>query len=299
MDLNDYKTTFVTACFNCNNNNYFTKKYLKKSLRTLVIEVPLIIYCEEEYANIFRDIRKLFNLDHITEIITIKLDELFFYKYKSYLLRDENEDTNYNKNAHIVMMNKFKFLLDSIEKNPFKTSHFGWIDINLLEKTFNNSVNYLDKDIYDKILNICKNPRDKFTIEIINQWVPDMYSNLELFYSKYQWIVAGCFFTLEKNIGKFILEKLIDKAVEVTLKGYGSGEESFFSFIIDENTEMFNLYVGDYQDTIHNYFTIEKNYAYVNTILQKWYNSGRIQIFNNIIKTITLFKNQIPINTST
>jgi D-alanyl-D-alanine carboxypeptidase/D-alanyl-D-alanine-endopeptidase (penicillin-binding protein 4) len=31
-------------------------------------------------------------------------------------------------------MNKFKFLLDSIEENIFNTSHFAWIDVNLLEK---------------------------------------------------------------------------------------------------------------------------------------------------------------------
>ena len=287
--MDNYKTTFVTACFNCNKNNFFINKYLKKSLRTLVIDCPLIIYCEEEYAHIFKEIRKLFNLEHLTSIITIKLEDLFFYKYKTNLLRGEDLETNYNKNAHIVMMNKFKFLLDSIKKNPFNTTHFGWIDVNLLEKTFNNSINYLDIDIYDKIMHICKNPRDKFTIEVINQWTPEMYSNLNSFYSKYQWIVAGCFFTMENNIGKIVLEKLINKAIDISLKGFGSGEESFFSFIIDENTELFNLYVGDYQDTIHNYYKIEKNHNYVNWVLEKWKNSNRIEIYNNIIKTITSY----------
>ncbi len=287
--MDNYKTTFVTACFNCNKNNFFINKYLKKSLRTLVIDCPLIIYCEEEYAHIFKEIRKLFNLEHITSIITIKLEDLFFYKYKTYLLRGEDLETNYNKNAHIVMMNKFKFLLDSIEKNPFNTTHFGWIDVNLLEKTFNNSINYLDINIYDKIMHICKNPRDKFTIEVINQWTPEMYSDLNSFYSKYQWIVAGCFFTMENNVGKIVLEKLINKAIDISLKGFGSGEESFFSFIIDENTELFNLYVGDYQDTIHNYYKIEKNHNYVNWVLEKWKNSNRFEIYNNIIKTITSY----------
>lgn len=284
--MNEYKTTFVTACFNCNKNQFFLNKYLKKTLRTLIIECPLIIYCEEEHADFFMNVRKLFNLESITKIITIKLEDLFFYKYKQYLLRGEDLNTNYNKNAHIVMMNKFKFLLDSIEENTFNTTHFAWIDVNLLEKTFNDSVNYLDVEIYDRILYICKNPRDKFTIEVINQWSPDMYRNLDEFYSRYQWIVAGCFFTMENNIGKIILQKLIDKAIEITLKGFGSGEESFFSFIIDENSDMFNLYIGDYQDTIHNYYRIEKNHNYVNFMVEKWRNSGRYQIYNNIIDTI-------------
>jgi hypothetical protein len=290
---NIYNTTFVTCCFNCNKNNFFIKTYLKRSLRTLLIDVPLIIYCEEEYAHIFIGIRKLFNLEHITKVITIALEDLFFYKYKSYLLRDEDLETNYNKNAHIVMVNKFKFLLDTIEENPFNTTHFGWIDINLLEKTFNNSVNYLDKNIYDKISNICKNPRDKFTIQLLNQWSPDMYQDLNIFYSKYQWIVAGCFFTMDEINGKFVLQKLIDKTIEIMVKGFGSGEESYYSFVIDENTDKFNLNVGDYQDIIHNYYKVEKNHNYVNVVINKWYNSGRTEIFNNIIRTINKYNKSV------
>jgi hypothetical protein len=282
----EYKTTFVTACFNCNKNKFFVNKYLKKSLRTITIECPLIIYCEEEYSPIFTEIRRLFGLDHITQVITVKLEDLFFYKYKHHLLRGEELETNYNKNAHIVMMNKFKFLQDSIQENKFSTTHFAWIDVNLLEKTFNNSVNYLDINIYDKVAHICNNPRDKFTIEVINQWTPDMYADLGAFYSKYQWIVAGCFFTLEKEVGKIVLEKLINKAIEITMKGFGSGEESFFSFVIDECPDLFNLYVGDYQDTVHNYYRIETNKDYVKWIVEKWKNSGREVIYSNIMRTI-------------
>ena len=281
-----YKTTFVTACFNCNKNQFFINKYLKKSLRTLLIECPLIIYCEEEYAHIFREIRALFQLDHLTQIIPVKLEDLYFYKYKEYLVRGEDLQTNVNKNAHIVMINKFKFLYDSIEANPFQTSHFGWIDVNLLDKTFNNSTNYMDLEIYDKIQHICKNPRDKFTIEVINQWTPAMYSDLNSYYSKYQWIVAGCFFTMEICVGKFILQKLIDKVIEISLQGFGSGEESFFSFVIDAHTDMFHLYVGDYQDTIHNYYTITTNKEYVKWIVEKWKQSGRTEIYTTILRTI-------------
>ena len=109
-----------------------------------------------------------------------------------------------------------------------------------------------------------------------------MYANLNEFYSKYQWIVAGCFFTMENNIGKIVLQKLIDKAIEISLQGFGSGEESFFSFIIDENTDMFNLYVGDYQDTIHNYYKTEKNQEYVRWITHKWANN----VFDPFIKIL-------------
>lgn len=280
-----YKTTFVSAVFNCNKNSFFINKYIKKCLRTLVIDCPLIVYCEEEYADIFRTIRKIFGFEHITQINTVKLEDLYFYQFKKFLTRGEDLDTNYNKNAHVVMCNKFKFLLDSIQENPFCTTHFAWIDINLLDKTFNDSVNYLDIGIYDKIKEIASNPRDKFSIEVINHWTPAWYANLAAFYERYQWIVAGCFFTMENEVGKVVLQKLIDKAREITLQGFGSGEESFFSFIIDENPELFHLYVGDYQDTIHNYYSITKNHNYVRWVIDKWKNSESQKIYRNILET--------------
>ena len=33
--MDNYKTTFVTACFNCNKNNFFINKYLMKELQQL------------------------------------------------------------------------------------------------------------------------------------------------------------------------------------------------------------------------------------------------------------------------
>ena len=89
--------------------------------------------------------------------------------------------------------------------------------------------------------------------------------------------------------GKFILQKLIDKTIEIMVKGFGSGEESYYSFVIDENTDKFNLNVGDYQDIIHNYYKVEKNHNYVNAVINKWYQSGRTEIFNNIIRTINKY----------
>jgi len=283
---NTYKTTFVTCILNCNQNKFFINNYLKKSLRTITIECPLIIYCEQEYADIFFTIRKLFKLDHITQVKITTVEELFFYKYVSKVNMVEDLNTNTNKNAHIVMMNKFKFMLDCIEENKFNTTHFGWIDVNLLDKVMNNSTNNFSIDIYDKILHICNNPKDKYTIQVLNHWTPDWYSNLEHFYSKYQWIVCGGFFTTEIEIGKQVLPRLINKVIEISSKGFGRGEESYYSFIIDETPELFNLTVGDYQDIIYNYHGTTSNHSYVNWVVDKWKNSNRTEIYNNILKNI-------------
>ena len=56
--------------------------------------------------------------------------------------------------------------------------------------------------------------------------------------------------------------------------------------MIDDDPDLFNLYVGDYQDTIHNYYRIEKNHNYVAWVVEKWKNSGQEKIYRNILRTI-------------
>jgi hypothetical protein len=188
-------------------------------------------------------------------------------------------------------------LLKSIELNPFDSTHFAWIDVNLLTKTFNNSLNYIDDTVYDKINKICKEPKDKLSIQILNYWHPEYYSNLSTFFSKYQWIVSAAFFTIESEVGKEILPKFTQKAEELINKGFCQGEESIFAFIIDQYPNYFNLSVGDYEDSINNYYgfkikkecnhhiyedqILAKKHSYIFNIIKN-YQMYRLEIFNKI-----------------
>ena len=276
-----YNTTFVTACYNCNKgSDFFLNRYLRKALRTILIPCPLVVFCEATSAPIFRTVRELFGLGPLTHIIEQPLEDLFFYKYAPLLTkRGETPETNYTKITHCVMLNKFKFMLDAITENRFGTSHIGWIDCNLLDKTFNDSINYMDTDIYNKILHICRNPKPRFSIEVINQWTPAHYADLDRFYSSYPWIVAGGFLTTEIAVGTVVCTALIEKAIEITTKGYGSTEENVYAYVIDDHPDLFNLSIGDYQDSVHNYYGVTKNHAYVQWVLDKWAHSGRPAIY--------------------
>lgn len=268
----DYKTTFVTGFYSCN-EDMDVKAYFRKCMRTLSAPVPLIIFCEKAHEEFFLGTRKLFGLDAITHVKTIPLTELFFYQFKDQVDKNRElywptRDPRVNSVSHLITLSKFQFMRDAMNLNPFHTSHFGWMDINLLNKLCNNSLNYLQDDIYDKLRDICCNPKPKVCIEVINCWKPEDYSNLREFYSSYRWIVAGCFWTTELEVGQQIVAKLIAKSVEITNLGFGHGEEAMFSYIIDENEDSFHLYIGDYQDTLHNYYRPVSNLHYVNQIIE-------------------------------
>jgi hypothetical protein len=268
------QVTFVTAYYYVSSNSTSKHEYVTRGEKTLRIQQPMIIFCESEMRDFILRIRTELNLLHMTQIIVIPYEELFFYQFRDMIESNRERywptrDSRAHTDVHIICISKFYFLQRAIMLNPFQTSHMAWIDFSLLGKVINGSNNYINEDIYEKINIICQNPRPKFTIQILQIWSPEDYQNLREFYSIYRWIACGGFFTMDIQTGLNIILKIIDKVIEITENGYGHGEESFFSYIIDENLDSFNLTIGDYQDMIHNYYKITTNEHYVNWALNK------------------------------
>ena len=298
------KTTLVTCLFDCHQGTDFDAKnyYYKKSLRTLSIEQPMIIFCEEKNEDFFRGVRKALKLEELTHIITCKLSDFYFYKFRDQIdkrFRHSNGDKTKNPDIYVVWFSKYEMIMRSIDLNPFNSTHFGWIDINLLNKTLNNSLNYIDDSVYNNLNDICKNPKDKFSLQLLNFWHPKDYEDLKRFFSEYRWIACAGFFTTDIESIEFLSPKFKEKAEELILKGFCQSEESIFAFLIDEHPEMFNLSVGDYEDLINNYFgfrvkkeydvriyedaILAKKHTYVFNILKR-YRMYRPEMFEKIMK---------------
>lgn len=283
-----HKTTFVTCFYACSPDTDVSV-YFRNSMRTLAAPVPLIIYCEQKHEELFFGLRKLCGLEHLTRMRIIPLTELFFYGFKDIV--DSNRrafwptrDARTNSINHLIMLSKFQFIKETMETNPFQTSHVGWIDINLFNKTCNNSLNYMKNDIYDMLQKISYNPKPKFSIQILNCWKREDYIDLKHFYSSYKWIVAGCFWTTDLETGKDIIEKLISKSIEITNLGFGHADEMMYASVIDENMDHFNLSIGDYQDTIHNYYKPTININYINKIIYTHLMRGHKERIERIMK---------------
>jgi hypothetical protein len=269
------KTTFVSCMIDCHENSTFdTSHYTKKCFRTLMIDAPFVIFCGPKYAKMFRDIRDIFGLGEKTQIIEISLADLKIYRTHKQQITDCYKHTVPNPKGtpefYSVVLSKFEFLRQVIESNPFNTTHVAWIDINLLLKTFSNSLNYIEDAVFDKLAKIAAEPQDKLTCGILNYWDRSYYADIEAFSKQYQWIVPACFFTCSNEVGAIILPKASVKAVELIERRFCQGEEQVFAFLIDDNPEYFNLYVSDYQDVINNYYSTTSNHGYVNWVISKY-----------------------------
>ena len=152
----NYQTTLVTAYYFVSSSSTPKHEYVSRGERTLRIHQPMIIFCEQETKDHILKIRSQFNLQHITYIITLPYQHLLFYHYRNRIEQNREiywptRDPRAPTDVHVICVSKFDFIQRALLLNPFQTPYMAWIDFSLLGKTMNNSQNYINDDIYDKI----------------------------------------------------------------------------------------------------------------------------------------------------
>lgn len=268
-------TTIITLCFYIKNNVYDMMSFIESGRRTMKINQPMIIYTGNDTYEFIYKMRCEYGFKDKTKMIVLTMDQLYFYKYKDIIESNRKiywptKDPRCNTDVHIITLSKFEVVKRALYENPFNTTHFMFMDYNLLAKSPWGSLNYTSDNVYKLIDTICKNPRDKITLCVLNYWHFSDYNNLKEFYKTYHYIVVGGFYTTDTENGKKIFDKLIDYAEHVTKAGYGHGEEHLFGHIIDKYENCFNLTMGDYKDAIHNYYNITSNVEYVKYVLKSY-----------------------------
>ena len=128
--------TLVSACFCVHKNNphsFSLDEIVLKSDTLLHIPSYLVLYGDVETLSVLREKRLEYGFDDITQYIEIDLDDLWTYQYKEKV--DENRavfwptaDPRAQTDSHLITCNKFDFMLQVMDRNPFHTSKFGWID---------------------------------------------------------------------------------------------------------------------------------------------------------------------------
>lgn len=268
----NHKLTFITGMFIGNSPHSKYSNYFNQTLRNCAIAQPMIIFCDETYVKKFQDVRNALGYKNISLVISLNIEQLYFYKFKAYIdkcYKHSPGDNKINATTTLIQLSKFELVYRGIKLNPFNTTHFSWIDVNLLSKYFNNSTNYFEPFIYDKLNAIAENPKDKMTVQLINCWTPQEYECLSQFGKEYRWIVAGGFYTIDVDTALFLLPKFIQQAEDLIHQRFIQNDECIFAFMIDKYEDRFNYVLGDYQDSIYNYYKIEKNMGHCNFVIQQ------------------------------
>ena len=261
-------------------NNRTIDKYLSLAKEFILkLPYPLIIYVndgvEDEpyiYEFIMKE-RRENNLSHKTRIIIEPFKNTYFYAHidkiaelqKKYTII--NGDTKHETPHYIVLNNnKFHFLENAIELNPFLSTHFVWLDFGINHVAKNSDrINEWITEIPDKIKQLCINP-------YIEKREPK-----EFFQFIYHHTAGGLFSGSCNNMKRYI-ELFKKKTEEIYSKDWYQIDEAVMTMVQRENPELFDFFYGDYEGIISNYLRPRHSIDLIMTGLRKTYKGGRYDI---------------------
>lgn len=264
--------TLTTACFDVSTYNNQSRNIEDiKTKITALLNVPcyLVIYTDIYCIDIIRQIREPFH--HLTRYIITSIEQLDFYKYNATIKSNRERywptrDDRTSSESHLVCCSKFNFVLKTMEENPFGTTKFGWIDSFVGTNFSKICEDYTDNMLLDVLHNSFD---DKFSIQVLAA-VDKKYKrpeNKREYYSTYRYLVCGCLFITNKQIGEQILTRLNEVFISTTEQGFGHGEEMLYLEILDEFYHDIHRSYGDYGQILNNWFHPMKYYRYVQKFL--------------------------------
>ena len=228
---------------NHNASRYFD--FAKQFLLTLPYNLIIFTDCEECVELVNKE-RK--NLQDKTFIINKPFEEFYYFKHYNTLcdLRNKffilNGSIEHETPMYIILNNnKFVCMEESINKNPFKSSHFLWIDFGI------NHVAKNTEEIYKWINNI----PDKIKQMCINPYIENVI-NKDFFKYIYHHTAGGLFSGSATNLLKYC-ELFKQKTEHIYSEEWYQIDEAVMTMVQRENSELFEFFYGDYQGIISNY----------------------------------------------
>jgi hypothetical protein len=265
--------TLTTAIFDLTKFNSKCRS-IEEAINNMkcLLETPcfLVIYGDSKSIS---EVKKIRNpLDKITVYKEMSIDNIWSFKYIEKIKKNREiywptKDDRTCAEYHALVCNKFDFVLETIDENPFNTTKFGWIDSSISNKCQNYNPSIL--------LHNLSNITEKFKIQILNV-VDKKYKqpeNKKEYYLAYRYLVCGCLFTCGKDIGCKILNRLKKIYIETTEMGFGHGEEMFYLEVLDEFFDDIERTYGDYGQVVNNFNSPILNIDYIyHHILKKYQN---------------------------
>lgn len=212
--------------------------YFEYVLKLLELNVNLVIFIEPKF---YDKLLKMCN--NKVKVIPLEFEELYGYQYidniklnlghNPILNRNDNKDT-YNYIA--LIWSKLDLVMKVIEDNPYKSTHFGWIDFGL----FHTAVPP-NNDLFNDVPN-------KIKLMMIDNIKVD-----ENYFSTIKPCCA-CGLITGRHDNLTLLNEQFNKTItSYLIQGYVSTEEMYFPIIIDKHPDLFDFYYGCYDAILINY----------------------------------------------
>jgi hypothetical protein len=239
----------------------FSKKFM------LTLPYPMIIFIspDDSYTkNTILSVRGDLELLDKTFIYELDFKYTYFYRHLSRVEELQrsffilNGDIKHETPLYVILNNnKFCFIEQSIMLNPFKTSHFLWMDfgINHVALTTDHIHEWITQ-IPDKIKQLCINPY----IEPVEprQFFKNIHHNC----------AGGLFSGSAENMFKYC-QLFKQKTEQIYNAGWYQIDEAVMTLVQLENLDMFEFFFGDYEGIVSNYLRPVHSTPLIHAVMNK------------------------------
>lgn len=254
--------TLVTAYFNLTKcpdasveiNKRGPSYYVQHSISTLSLPYNLVIYCDKESHDLIYNIRPE-EFRTKTKYIVCEFDEFVLKDGRTFRQardkinqnRVENPYQFDNRNTasyYLFCLSRYIMLKETIDANPFKSTHFSWINFCIERMGYQNLVRL------DEALSI---QRNKFSTCYIDYIPESLVKNTHEYFRYGRCGMCSGFFTGNSEYMYKVCDLILDQFLTYLEQGYGHADEQLYSPVYFANPELFEHYYGDYQEMITNY----------------------------------------------
>jgi len=262
--------TLTTGCFLLQKYHAGSRS-LAETLQGMeaLLAVPcyLVIYCNQPLYEHIVERRRAYHLESITRVISVEVEDLWAYQFADKIRANREvywptRDARISVESTVIVFNKFASVLETMSKNPFGTTRFGWIDGSLGP---NGSKICRDGQFSRRLLYVLDNISERFHLQILNveekRFIQPEHKRE--YYSQARWVAVGCLFTCSDRIGRPILQRLQEVIRDTIQQGFGHHEEYMHLEVLEEFYADIQRGYGDYQDTLHNFIKMTENTVYI------------------------------------
>jgi hypothetical protein len=218
---------------------------------TLALEQNLVVFCEPANEDKIWALRPE-RLHARTRVIAQAFDDFPLARHRDRIIANRGggacpSDSRNTASYYLFCMARYAMLKRAIEENAFSSTHFAWINI-CIERMGHSNLSHLQEALGQQ--------RGKFStcyIDYVDKKTTQHLS--DNFGSRCRGRCSMCsgFFTGDVEHMRTVCDHVEKQFVKCLESGYGHADEQLINLVYFEAPELFDWYLGDYQEMITNY----------------------------------------------
>lgn len=245
---------------------------------TLALDQNLVVFCEPQNEERVWSMRPSW-LHHRTRVVVQAFDDFPLAKYHGRIVQNRGgpacpTDPRNTASYYLFCMARYAMLQRTIEKNPFRSTHFAWVNVCIERMGFNNLVYMRDA---------LAQQRDKFSTCFIDYVPQSVTDDLSAYYAG-RACVGRCsmcsgFFTGRGEFMYEVCSRLEREFVRCAEAGYGHADEQLYPIAYFRQPDLFDWYPGDYAEMVTNYSAVrERPEQPVRNLIQNSLSAGDVDV---------------------